>query len=76
MNPEQDPATQATKAGFKTTEAWAALFAMAAPLLGKLTDFQSAVIGLVVIAYIAARSWTKTTVAMGAADIASRRLSQ
>jgi hypothetical protein len=73
MTAENDPASQATKAGFKTTEAWAAAIAVAAPLLGKLTDIQSAIVGLVVIAYILARAWTKNTVAKGAAEVAVSR---
>lgn len=73
MDPTQDPANQATKPGWQTSEAWAALVAVLVPALGKLTDTQSIVIGIVAVAYIVSRSYTKGAVAKGAADVAASK---
>jgi len=73
MDPTQDPSSQATKPGWQTSEAWAALAAVLIPALGKLTDTQSIVIGAVAIAYIIGRSYSKAVVAKGAADVAASK---
>lgn len=73
MDPTQDPSSQATKPGWQTSEAWAGLLALILPVIGKLTDVQSVVVGVVVAVYIAARAYSKAVVARGAADVASAK---
>ena len=70
MDPTQDPASQATKPGWQTSEAWAGLLALILPVIGKLTDVQSIVVGCIVIAYIFSRAYSKGVVAKGAAEVA------
>lgn len=73
MDPTHDPASQSTKPGWQTSEAWAGLLAMILPVIGKLTDVQSIVVGVVVAVYIASRAYSKGVVAKGAADVAASK---
>lgn len=73
MDPTQDPANQATKSGWQSSEVYVGIASALAVVLGKLTDVQSIVVGVVAIAYIIARSYTKGVVAKGATDVATSK---
>lgn len=73
MDPTQDPANQATKSGWQSSEVYVGIASALAVVLGKLTDVQSIVVGVVAVAYIIARSYTKGAVAKGAADVAASK---
>jgi hypothetical protein len=71
MDPTHDPASQSTKPGWQTSEVYVGIASALAVVLGKLTDVQSVVVGVVAVAYIIARSYSKSVVAKGAADVAA-----
>lgn len=73
MDPTQDPASQSAKPGWQTSEVYVGIASALAVVLGKLTDVQSIVVGVVAVAYIIARSHTKGVVAKGAADVATSK---
>jgi len=63
MDPTQDPSSQATKPGWQTSEVYVGIASALAVVLGKLTDVQSVVVGVVAVAYIIARSYSKGVIA-------------
>lgn len=73
MDPTQDPSSQATKPGWQTSEVYVGIASALAVVLGKLTDVQSIVVGIVAVAYIIARSYSKGVVARGAAYVATSK---
>lgn len=70
MEPQNDPASQATKPGWQTSEMYVGVASALAVVLGKLTDVQSIVVGIVAIVFILSRAYSKGVVARGAAYVA------
>ena len=56
MEPQNDPASQATKPGWQTSEMYVGVASALAVVLGKLTDVQSIVVGIVAIVFILSRA--------------------